>query len=212
LLVCRKPAFIPECFHWLLVPGQAKPISRKKFPSIEWQEIRLPQGQEQLAARASKRLIKDELLMVSMAGTRLLHEISAIPLWRGESVGVKQLIEDFAKYSYLLRIKNSQVLVDAIQDGINRITWRRDSFAYADSYDPASQRYIGLVVARRPSIQVNATSLVVNAEAAAAQLEKDAAAAPTTSPRPCSQPGAVVGGIGAPKSSAGGAAPAPKIL
>jgi hypothetical protein len=203
---------IPECFQWLLVPGQAKPISGEKFPPIEWQEIRLPQGQEQLAARASKRLIKDELLMVSMAGTRLLHEINAIPLWRGESVGVKQLIEDFAKYFYLLRVKNSQVLVDAIQDGINRITWRQDSFAYADSYDSATQRYVGLVVARRPSIQVNATSLVVKAEAAAAQLEKDSAAAPTTSPRPNSQPGAVLGGIGAPKSSAGGAAPAPKIL
>ena len=203
---------IPECFQWLLVPGQAKPISGEKFPPIEWQEIRLPQGQEQLAARASKRLIKDELLMVSMAGTRLLHEINAIPLWRGESVGVKQLIEDFTKYFYLLRVKNSQVLVDAIQDGINRITWRQDSFAYADSYDSATQRYVGLVVARRPSIQVNATSLVVKAEAAAAQLEKDAAAAPTTSPRPSSQPGAVVGGIGAPKSSAGGAAPAPKLL
>jgi len=147
-----------------------------------------------------------------MAGTRLLHEINAIPLWRGESVGVKQLIEDFAKYFYLLRVKNSQVLVDAIQDGINRITWRQDSFAYADSCDSATQRYVGLVVARRPSIQVNAISLVVKAEAAAAQLEKDAAAAPTTSPRPNSQPGAVVGGTGAPKSSPGGAAPSPKIL
>src|SRR5208283_1633773 len=147
---------------------------------------------EALAVRASKRLTRDELLMVSMAGERLFHEIDEIPLWSGESgeaVGVKQLAELFAKYLYLPRIKNSQVLVDAIQDGVNKITWRQDTFGYADSYDSVAKRYRGLVVARRPSVQVNATSLVVKADAAAAQLEKDAAAAPATSPKPPLVPG-----------------------
>jgi hypothetical protein len=79
-------------------------------------------------------------------------------------------------------------LVDAIQDGVNKITWRQDTFAYADSYDAVAKRYRGLVVARRPSVQVNATSLVVKSDAAAAQLEKDAAAAPTSSPKPILTP------------------------
>jgi predicted AAA+ superfamily ATPase len=206
---------IPECYQWLLVPGQARPVQGEKFPSLEWQEIRLPQGQEQLAVRASKRLIKDELLMVSMAGARLLHEINAIPLWSGESsesVGVKLLAEQFAKYFYLPRLKNSQVLVEAIQDGVNRITWRQDTFAYADSYDPVAQRYRGLVVARRPSVQVNATSLVVKADAAAAQLEKDAAAAPTSTSRPGSVPEPVSGGVGSPNPSPGSSTLLPNIL
>jgi hypothetical protein len=171
---------IPECYQWLLVPGQAKPVPGQKFPDIEWQEIRL-QGQEHLAVRAATRLTKDELLMTSMAGTRLLHEINEVPLWRDESVGVKQLIEDSTKYLYLPRVKNSQVLVEAIQDGVNLITWKKDTFAYADSFDQGAQRYRGLVVARRPSVQVNSSSLVVKSEAAWEQLEKDAATASTGS-------------------------------
>jgi hypothetical protein len=171
---------ILECYQWLLVPGQVKPIPGQKFPDIEWQEVRL-QGQEPLAVRASKRLGKEELLMTSMAGTRLVHEINEVPLWRDDSVTVKQLIEDFTKYLYLPRVKNPQILIEAIQDGVNRITWRKDTFAYADSFDENGHRYRGLVVARRPSIQVNSTSLVVKSEAADAQLQKDAAAAPTTS-------------------------------
>jgi len=94
-------------------PGQARPVQGEKFPSLEWQEIRLPQGQEQLAIRASRRLTKDELLMVSMAGARLLHEINAIPLWSGSQASPSESNcsrSNFAKYFYLPRIKNSQVL------------------------------------------------------------------------------------------------------
>ena len=129
-----------------------------------------------------------------------------------ESVGVKQLVELFTKYLYLPRIKNSQVLVDAIQDGVNKITWRQDTFAYADSYDPVAKRYRGLVVARRPSVQVNATSLVVKSDAAAAQLEKDAAAAPTSLPKPVLTPEPGPGLVGGTKTSPGAIASQPKTL
>src|SRR5208283_949845 len=82
---------IPETYVWLLVPGQKRPESGKAFPDVEWQEIRL-QGQEALAGRASKKLKNEELLITNMAGTRLHLEITQIPLWRGNHVGVKQLV------------------------------------------------------------------------------------------------------------------------
>jgi hypothetical protein len=114
---------IPETYVWLLVPGQERPESGKAFPDVEWQEIRL-QGQEALAERASKKLKNEELLITNMAGTRLHLEITQIPLWRapGNHVGVKQLVDDFAKYLYLPRVKNAQVILDAIQDGVARLT------------------------------------------------------------------------------------------
>src|SRR5262249_39068958 len=118
---------IPETYFWLLVPGQKRPEQGQKFPEIEWQEIRL-QGQEGLAERASRKLKNEELLIVSMAGVRLRLEIDQIPLWRANHVGVKQLVDDFAKYLYLPRIKNARVILDAIQDGISRMTWRQDTF------------------------------------------------------------------------------------
>jgi len=175
---------IPETYVWLLVAGQKRPESGQAFPAIEWQEFRL-QGQEWLAERASKKLKNDGLLITSMAGTVLRFEIDQVPLWRGNHVGVKQLVDDFAKYLYLPRVKNAQVILDAIQDGAIFITWSKDTFAYADFYDVTADRYRGLDPSRRPTVQLNATSVVVKPEVAAAQIEKDTAPPPT--------PGAVAG-------------------
>ena len=63
-----------------------------------------------------------------------------MPLWRGNHVAVKQLVDDFSKYLYLPRVKNSQVILDAIQDGASLLTWSKDSFAYADFYGVATDR------------------------------------------------------------------------
>lgn len=166
---------IPETYVWLLVPGQKRPESGKAFPDVEWQEIRL-QGQESLAERASKKLKNEELLITSMAGTRLHLEITQVPLWRGNHVGVKQLVDDFAKYLYLPRVKNAQVILDAIQDGVARLTWKQDTFAYADSHDAAANRYRGLEAGRRVTVQLNSDSVVVKPEVASQQIEKESAA------------------------------------
>jgi len=165
---------IPETYVWLLVPGQKRPESGQAFPNVEWQEMRL-QGQEALAERASKKLKNEELLITSMAGTRLHLEINQIPLWRGNHVGVKQLVDDFAKYIYLPRVKNAQVILDAIQDGVARLTWKQDTFAYADSYDKAASRYRGLEAGRRATVQLNSDSVVVKPEVASQQIERESA-------------------------------------
>jgi hypothetical protein len=57
-----------------------------------------------------------------MAGAVLRFEIDQVPLWRGNHVGVKLLVDDFAKCLYLPRVKNAQVILDAIQDGVGRLT------------------------------------------------------------------------------------------
>jgi hypothetical protein len=131
---------------------------------------------ESLAERASKKLKNEELLITSMAGTRLHLEITQVPLWRGNHVGVKQLVDDFAKYLYLPRVKNAQVILDAIQDGVARLTWKQDTFAYADSHDAAANRYRGLEAGRRVTVQLNSDSVVVKPEVASQQIEKESAA------------------------------------
>ena len=89
-------------------------------------------------------------LFTAFAGNLLLAvmvlrmELDKVPLWRGEYVAIKQLVDDFARYVYLPRLVDSQVLIDGIADGLALLTWERETFAYADSYDEAVKRYRGL--------------------------------------------------------------------
>jgi hypothetical protein len=155
------------------VPVQVDPRAGKPDPSAEmtWQTIRL-QGNDPLAVRASKKLRNEELLVTTFAGTRLRMELDRVPLWRGDHVEVHQLVEDFARYLYLPRLKNPAVLVGAVRDGLRLLTWERDTFAYADSLDEATGRYRGLRVAQDVALpDTNPPGLLVRPEAARRQLD-----------------------------------------
>ena len=160
-------ARIKETFQWLLIP------CHDTKGAIEWSEIRL-QGQDDLALRAVKKLKNEELLLIQMGGTRLRLELDKIPLWRGDHVGVKQLAEDFAKYTYLPRLKDSNVLISAVRDGIGRMTWETETFAYADSWDETNRRYLGLQVGMGINVVLDSASLLVKPEVAKKQMNDDA--------------------------------------
>jgi predicted AAA+ superfamily ATPase len=167
-------ARLPEAYQWLLVPTQASPQS-----AIDWKAFRLS-GQDPLAVRASKKLRNDELLVTVLAGTVLRMPLDRVPLWRGDHVTVKQLVEDFARYLYLPRLVETKVLLDAIGDGLSLLTWEQDSFAYADSYDETSSRYRGLRHDQRVTLTDTSTGMLVKPEAAARQIAAEAAARSTT--------------------------------
>jgi hypothetical protein len=131
-------ARLPETYQWLLVPLQKTPQA-----AAEWQPMRLS-GQDALAVRASKKLKSDELLITGFAATRLRLELDRVPLWRGDHVAIKQIIEDFARYIYLPRLRDSSVLLGAIRDGLGLLTWEQDTFAFADSFDEGAGRFRGL--------------------------------------------------------------------
>ena len=160
-------ARVPETFQWLIVPGQSDPKGE-----IEWTEIRL-QGQDSLAVRASKKLKNEGQLLLQFGDVTLRHELDRVPLWRGDHVGVKQLAEDVAKYLYLPRLQNEDVLVEAIRTGVARLTWHCETFAYADGWDDQKKRYKGLRAGESIRVLVDAASLVVKPEVAEAQLAAD---------------------------------------
>jgi len=162
---------IPETYMWLLVPSEKK--NGGDGPSrIEWTELK-PTGNEALAARACKRLKSDGLLITNWAGPVLRLELDRIPLWRGPHVAVKQLADDFARYLYLPRLRDSSVLAEAISDGAALISWKQDSFAYADGWDEQAQRYRGLQVGRRVRVNMDGGGLLVKPEAAATQFAEE---------------------------------------
>lgn len=177
-------ARLPETYQWLLAPSQATPQS-----AVEWHAIRLS-GQDALAARASKKLRSDELLVPSFAATRLRMELDRVPLWRGDHVPVKQVVDDFARYLYLPRLKDSTVLLGAIRDGIAMLTWEQDSFAYAESYDEAAKRYRGLRCGQNVGVSDGDTGLLVRPQVARKQLDAETVPTPGPSgPGPGPEPG-----------------------
>jgi hypothetical protein len=100
-----------------------------------------------------------------------------VPLWRGDHVATKQLVEDFARYLYLPRIKEPGVLLQSIRDGIGLLTWSRDSFAFAESYDEAAGRYRGLRYGQMVAVSLDDTmNLLVKPEVAQQQTNMEAAA------------------------------------
>ncbi|MEO6322989.1 MAG: Swt1 family HEPN domain-containing protein [Thermoanaerobaculia bacterium] len=164
-------ALLPETYHWLLVPTQATPQA-----PVTFQSIRLT-GQDALAVRASKKLKSDEALLTVFASTRLRMELDRVPLWRTNDVAIRQLVADFAKYLYLPRLRDSGVLLDAISDGVRLLTWERDSFAFADSFDEVEHRYRGLRTASAVSLpDSDAPGLLVKPEVARQQLDAETAA------------------------------------
>lgn len=172
-------ARLPETYQWLIVPVQSSPLSE-----VDWQAFRLS-GQEPLAVRAGKKLKNDENIVVQLAPTRLRHELDRIPLWRTAEAGqanhvpIRQLREDFARYLYLPRLRSGATLVDAACGGIALLTWSKDTFAYAEDFDAAAGRYLGLRHGQQVQVSADAPiGLLVKPEAATAQIQQEAGALP----------------------------------
>jgi len=157
-------ARMPETYQWLLTPQQSSPQA-----PVTISAARLSGG-DALAVRASKKLRSDDQLVLSLAPNSLRLELDKTPLWRGDHVAIRQLIEDFGRYHYLPRLRNATVLLDAIQAGINLTTWELDTFAYADSYDESAGRYRSLRAAALVTITDDSRGLLVHPDAARKQL------------------------------------------
>jgi hypothetical protein len=162
-------ARIPEAYCWLLVPES--PEDEAAGAKVSWREIRLQPVQEALAVRASRKLENDGLLITKYAGTNLRLELDKVPLWRGNWVSIKQLADDFAQYLYLPRLRDTEVLLAAVGEGVAAITWEHETFAYADSFDATRHRYLGLKTGQQ--IMPSLDGVLVKPEVAAAQIAAD---------------------------------------
>jgi hypothetical protein len=123
--------------------------------------------------RASKKLRGDELLLTTMAGSILRKHLDDVPLWRGDHVAVRQLVDDFARYLYLPRLQTSSVLVESIRSGLALLTWEHDSFAYAESYDESAARYRALKSGQQVGVTGEDGGLLVKPAVARQQIDAE---------------------------------------
>lgn len=162
-------ARLPEVYRILLVPLQKDPQG-----DMEWREIRLTGG-EGLVSRAARKLKTEELLVTTLGGVRLRMELDRIPLWEDDHVKLERVAENFAQYLYLPRLRDDEVLVEAVRDGIAQISWNPDTFAFADASDADGDRYLGLKAGSAGQITLSSSAVLVKPEVAAEQLEKEKA-------------------------------------
>ena len=160
---------LPESYQWMIVPTQTNPQD-----DVTWQTYRLT-GQEALAVRASRKLKTEGQLVTKYGATALRHELDRV-LWRGNHVEIRQLAEDFPRYTYLPRLRNTAVLIEAIREGVGMLSWVQDSFAFAESYDEPSARYRGLRCAQNVTISAEGfLGLLVKPEPALKQYQEETA-------------------------------------
>jgi len=160
-------ARLPETYQWLLVPTK-----ESLQAPVTWQAIRLS-GNTGLAERASKKLKNDELLVLNFAASRLRMDLDRVPLWRGNHVGIRQLVEDFGRYLYLPRLQTPTVLLNAIRAGLALLTWEQDAFAYAEGYDESASRYRGLRAGMQLPLTADDSGLLVRPDVARQQMDQE---------------------------------------
>ncbi len=106
----------------------------------------------------------------------LRKHLDDVPLWRGDHVEVRQLVDDFARYLYLPRVAGPEVVVDSARNGVNLLTWETETFAVAEGYDSAKSRYRALQAGKMVPINADSAGLLVKPDTARKQFDAEAAA------------------------------------
>ncbi len=160
-------ARIRETYTHLLAPYQSDPHD----PDTLMLEEHRIQGNDALAVVASRRLVANEGLFTVFGGVRLKMELDKLKLMDNRPhIGLKQLWEYFARYPYMPRLRDVQVFISAVQDGVTQTTWS-ETFAYAAAVDEAEGRYRGLLAGQAGSITVDSQSVLVRSDVAKGQTD-----------------------------------------
>ena len=161
-----------EAYAWLLVPTQ------EGTDPIVWEETRISGSLETAVAKAVAKVRDDAQLIPQWSPVLLKMELDNW-LWKDQDhISLKRVWECLATYLYLSRLRDSDVLLATVREGI-----KTQAFGYANSVDDTG-RYNGLQFGSADgSIYLDDESVLVKPDVAAKQIEADAAAE-TDSARP----------------------------
>ncbi len=163
-------ARLQEAYSWLIVPTQPEPTG-----PIDYQAHRI-NGQDSFYDRAARKLRQSELLIQRWSPDNLRIELDHY-LWRNEPhLGLKQLWEYLARYCYLPRLYNEEVLLESVNSGVARPD---APFGYATMVGQDGI-YKGLTFGHSASVYFDDNAVIVRQEVAQAQIEALRQAQPPT--------------------------------
>ncbi len=158
---------LPETYCWLLIPTQPNAQG-----SIEWKETRL-YGKDSPILQASRKAIDEGDLLCNYCGTNLCQDALDPYLWRDRNhIDLKQFWEYLTQYLYLPRLKDQNVLLEAVRSSVASTIWA-DSFAYAEGFDAEKAKYVGLQAGTGISPSISPHSLLVKPEVAQKQFDAE---------------------------------------
>ncbi len=153
-----------DAYRWLLVPIQ------EGTEPVEWEIVRISGTEENPVTKVVKKVRSDEQLITKWSPALLQMELNRW-LWKeGEPhVSLKHVWDCLATYLYMPRLRDADVLLDTVKEGLKTTEW----FGYADSVGDDG-KYKGLQFGRvSSSIYINEASVLIKPDVAAAQLETE---------------------------------------
>ncbi|MDI6843857.1 MAG: Swt1 family HEPN domain-containing protein [Anaerosomatales bacterium] len=140
---------IADTWQYAIWPYQDAPDH-----ALQWNAAKVS-GDGPLSERVFTRLAKDESIVTHMAGTVLRLWLDRIPLWKGDAIKIQELRDLFAQYTYLPRLRDQNVLLEAVQDGVASLNWQSETFGYAEALDEVSGEYRGVKAGEVTSIHIS---------------------------------------------------------
>jgi hypothetical protein len=165
-----------DAYTWAIVPDQPDPTGPVTFVPVR------VEGTGDLASRTAQRLDGKGDVHLRYAPSVLRTMVlgrTLSSLWDRGHVSVGELWDALARYPYLPRLRDKEVLRRSVQDGPSGFDWQAEGFALADGYDEGSGRYLGLVLGPGSGSSVTDSTLLVRPELAVQQVEGDRAVTAT---------------------------------
>lgn len=159
---------LQQAYIWAITPTQSDPQQPVELNPDKLQGS----GEESPILVIDRRVKHEDNLQIKCAPASLNIAVLNY-IWKQHNhISTQQLWENLTKYIYCPRLKNSQVLLDAIAQGVAS-TVLEDNFAFAEGFDEKTGRYLNIKAGETISPALSTSQLIVKPDVAAVQLQAD---------------------------------------
>lgn len=165
---------IRETYRWLLCPAQE--MIRGKM-TLRWESVAVSPSAQVLTQEIENKLKEEEWVVYEWSPIHLRNTLRSWYLKDGTTeISALKVWQDSCHYLYLPRLLNDHVFKDAISAGLNS----EDFFGFASGKE--GDKYLGFHFGEPAIVNIDASSLLIDSEAAAEY--RDAQRPPEPAPLP----------------------------
>lgn len=153
------------------------PVQDDGSRPFEIETLRVEGDEQRIAVRAGLRLRKQDLILTTLTPTAIALQLQGPNLrakWNEGRITVGELWSYYTCYPYMPRLRDKQVLLDAIVSVMSDIGWESLGFALAADYDASRGDFIDLrLPGEDEAPRITDTALLVPPALARAQRSRE---------------------------------------